>query len=1046
MRSIKQLIRGLSDSPVIKEDWDITPVTETITPDLVITQTHNCVNNSGQIVADVTGITDGQYLSAVKTNLTMQALENNKTIKFGFTANDIPTLSPCLIGIYLAPSSHTAVQVTNEVYGILFQGLPLANNRILHYSLFFGSTYQAPTKWRIPNTATPNGVTGNLVNSVAKADLATGSQSGMLLSRRNNNLYIGRFDNHSDGVQYDLNGREAIVNGPVIADTMTVFFVTLVADQGSGLENIAYTPSVTLVPTGYDTAGTSVSRLTPPNNVDWANFAAPARPSYSTTRQASLPSNVRIGQFYRVTIDPSYTGADPTPYGYPLKNNQTVLINSVTGNGAITAYVDNETLVTMVNDITQPMADQQVTMLQSISDIGALVAQTQSEVNVALLNTEELVVYVKVGNGLLGAGKEDLEFSSAVVFESFDAAYEYSITLPKFLKKRIVFDDRTASVTDIDSVAGKTYYLLENSITLSNYTKFTNLDIRPVTNYPSVNLTFNSTGIKVDKFKGTYLVEDTKIPCSISEATLPITFGTISSINVGDDCELTITDNTVDFSIAENIIKIGERSLLNVFLFSGILANNYQPFRFYRGKDSSVNLSQNSLYVKHPLFTNFVRINRPHDNSQDTIQLDEMDVRNEWTDIDPLTDNNNARIIRSLVDLGQRDGFGNFQLLTGKYLFAKSLDLRNSSLVIEYGQVVELEALPSVIISNTVDKPVLVNKGVCYDDAVTFKLNTYTLNIPIIQNTHRYYRNGGKLIGNKLFTTNRSIGGYYHEFVMTNVEHFADPSVGINNYFPEVGECDNFVFSNIKLNTVLGNIPVIQLNIAQLNIIQRYFISNVVARYNSIPSFGIVNITGSFTKTDGRITDAISIKNNSIYHDNSAGSNVLQLVTKDGLPYGVFDLAFDYDDKRMFLNITNGTGNAASNSSVTNAVAISSSFYTLIGGISNDIAAPGHYRIRSKKSTRNFIATLEADVYKTTATTGDAMVGVYTANLSTGQRGFESTYTFPLSAANVRKSIKITVNLGAIPFDRTVFVGGCLSNNNGNSLFFENVNFTIQEV
>ena len=41
-RNIKSLIVGLSDSPVIKEEWNITPVTTVTTPELAIVSSHNC--------------------------------------------------------------------------------------------------------------------------------------------------------------------------------------------------------------------------------------------------------------------------------------------------------------------------------------------------------------------------------------------------------------------------------------------------------------------------------------------------------------------------------------------------------------------------------------------------------------------------------------------------------------------------------------------------------------------------------------------------------------------------------------------------------------------------------------------------------------------------------------------------------------------------------------------------------------------------------------------------------------------------------------------
>lgn len=102
-RNIKNLIKGLSDSPIIKEIWDITPVTTVTTPDLTIVDTNGCTVTGGQVIADSTGVTDPQWVTAVKTNITMQGLETDKTIKFGFEATDVPTDAPvCFRYLYSA--------------------------------------------------------------------------------------------------------------------------------------------------------------------------------------------------------------------------------------------------------------------------------------------------------------------------------------------------------------------------------------------------------------------------------------------------------------------------------------------------------------------------------------------------------------------------------------------------------------------------------------------------------------------------------------------------------------------------------------------------------------------------------------------------------------------------------------------------------------------------------------------------------------------------------------------------------------------------------
>lgn len=1046
-RNIKSLIVGLSDSPVIKEEWNITPVTTTTTPDLAIVSSHNCNVVSGEVIADVTGVTDAHYISVIKTNITMQGLETNKTIKFGFEATDVSSLSTCIIGIYIAPGNMSASAVANEVNGIMFLGQPLGNNRIIHYSLLFNTTYHAPTRYRIPNAANPNGVAGNFSNLAAGlSDLAVGSKTSMLLSRRNNNLYIGRFDVKSDGSAYDLNGREAVVNGPVFDNTLTVFFFTLSADTGNGLQNIAYIPSVTLDSPAYDVTGTSASLTPPPNDVDWANFINPVRPSFSQINQATLPVDARVDQLYRVVIDPSYTGPDPAPYGYPLKNNQTILINNISGSGAITALVDNETLIELTNDILSPVVAQQATMLQSITDIGNLLQQTQDDVNVALLNAPEIIAYVKPENII--SPPSDFDFSTSVTFTTFHAAYGYLTSLPKFVKKRIVLDDRDGGNITGDNTT--VYQLMENNIVISTYTCFTGLftDIDSIIPSPQFGFYIDCTGLSVDSFVGLYGCLSVKIPGGYwASNELPSKNGLFHSrLVLGDNCYLAISDNGIDLSTLTNYIKIGQNSTLLVKIFANIVSTNVQSLIFNRGAGSRIVLNQATLLAPHPTLYPFVTVFKPRDNTVESIQIDQESVYYEYTEESPFQSELDGwprvKIVESIADIGTRDGLGNFYLLSSvKYLFVKSLYLGSGSLIIPAGTDVVLNSLPSVRLFNDGSKPVIANNGKCIDNIAILEQSGATLNIPILQNRGRYYRRGGRLVGNMLLSCSiDNISGEFCILHMSDFDHFPNPAYsGITT--PSLIEgCHDVKITNMSIKGLTPNIPIFNFNLNTLDQLYNYVIDGVNLMRTVVPTNGIINITNTYGKSHADLAEIITIGRVT----QKLGGLVKEgpLVTKDGLPYSHRqDPVFNFDGRRLGLLISNGTGNASGSGTNTSAVIISG---TIIEGcgFKRDTTYPELFKYLSRQSGKRFVAILRADVYRTAAS-GDAFISIKQTNAAfTSTSGDTSLYTLP--STNTRVPIELMVPLQP-EFGGFVSIEAGI-NGNTSVLYMEKIRLLIQEI
>ncbi|RTL03600.1 hypothetical protein EKK58_12665 [Candidatus Dependentiae bacterium] len=1032
-RNIKNLIKGLSDSPIIKEIWDITPVTTVTTPDLAIVETSGCTVTGGQVVTDSTGVTDPQWVTAVKTNITMQGLETDKTIKFGFEATDVPTDAPCILGIYIAPGNLSAAQVATEVKAVLFSGAPLPNNRIFHCALSFNTTYQAPTTFRIPNAATPNGVIGNFSNiAVGRSDLNVGSKSGMLLARRSNDLYIGRFDVKSDGSDYDLNGRRAIINGPVFPDTLTVYYITLSVDLGNGLQNIAYIPSVTVESPAYDVTGTSASLTPPPNNVDWINFDNPIRPSFSTATQAVLPSDVRIDQMYRTYINPAYTGPDPTPYGHPLKNNQTVLINGVSGLGAITALVDNQTLVELVDDITQPITDQQVTMLQTITDLGDLIADAQADVNKALLNAPEVVAYVKNLTGTLPNPLH--EFSTSVTFDSLHEAYIYLISLPVFIKKRIVLDDRLAPL--IEGEVGYLYNFIENNITISSYVCFTELFQNQTWVTSNVTVQLDCTSIRFDKFTGNYESKNNPIPSGNLDNN-PSTQAMPNRVHLMNNVKLFISDQHLDLS-GSNSIVMGQDCSLYLDIVN--TPYNYQPIYVHKGERSFITVN-NISFPATPIAKPFLFITTPVDNYLDTTGTLADSVYYTYLAGDPFRYDPSGQLIvvRDISQLGAPTAFGQYVLQDNRrYLFAKSLDLGTGGLLIPGGFSVTLHAVsPDIWLKVGQTGNVIENRGICNDNGVSLMSQALTGH-PAILNYGTYIREGGKIQANTLFNSiyDTSGGSSTHIFRMNNVDHY----MYSGNYRPSaVSQCRDFRLTNIRLHDAIEGFGYMNFNTPNVGAAESYLVDGISGEvYTTGGSRGVFEFT-PFTTVDASLSNVFTFKNICI---KNLSSNTLPLYSIGGNPLRLStNPLFNYEGKRY--GVTAVEPSASSRGTLSTATLSLVNAFPV--GFRRDVHA---FKLLDREAIalfRQFSVRIKGKIRKTTSAAGDGRIFAAVGKPN-GIGGYDVfNITVPLPSANTQVAFESRKIINLYNQDTIEFCGS-LSTSTTEFVYFTDLELDIAEI
>lgn len=73
---------------------------------------------------------------------------------------------------------------------------------------------------------------------------------------------------------------------------------------------------------------------------------------------------------------------------------------------------------------------------------------------------------------------------------------------------------------------------------------------------------------------------------------------------------------------------------------------------------------------------------------------------------------------------------------------------------------------------------------------------------------------------------------------------------------------NDFLIKDLRLSTPLINIPLVQLDVPNITVADKYAIDGVHGTYNTIgtPTYGILDIIGAFTKDNSSTTETITVK------------------------------------------------------------------------------------------------------------------------------------------------------------------------------------------
>lgn len=462
---------NLNKLPAMPRIWDITPIVNPpTTPDLEIIDTFQLnVGSQNALSIDPASpliTVDGQPIlkhGCAKTNINLAMLNDGDTWHVGLRS--IVTGGYTLSSVVFYDTSADAAEyAASQLDQFTNPGHAPSNRLVLSADRSAANLSIAGTMYN-PVTQSYHQIGGEFP---MKYDVDTNGSDNttalMLLHRDGNTLNVTIAAVDMTG-NYDINEVHSVGNDnfPFDFSSLTMFlYLGTVASPSMVYQSVA--PTITAGLPDYDVAFTRYETVYSGTQLAFdALFPVDAhRPSGVLVQQAVLPEGVRVGELLNVRVDLQYEGAPPMPYGRSLAHGKTYIVTANSSEGVglerIICSSEYDVLVQTVNG------------LSTGSTAGLLYG--------------EIVVYVN--NGL---DTVDM-FTGSRAFDTFEAAYEYLITLPPYLPKRMVIDDRPIGIGQpifVDGVAQKLYLIGQNNIKLSTYCAFSG---EPYPAYYSENTDF----------------------------------------------------------------------------------------------------------------------------------------------------------------------------------------------------------------------------------------------------------------------------------------------------------------------------------------------------------------------------------------------------------------------------------------------------------------------------------------------------------------------------------------------------------------------------
>lgn len=502
----------LGDILPLAKEWNITPIVSTETVNPSITESINCTvdNQTGLVTFDTTNapaFTGSQavfHTAVAKTNIDLASLTDGSATFLGL---ETPTINSnaaaSLIGYVVAKPGLTPTQVASSVNNI-FLG---ASNTVNYFDDFiialagrYATQSVSAVQISIRNDINNTQPTPTTLTQIPSASTLVGSgkRLSLLLNKETDSLAVGFAVSTADETSFDVADSLVIADNPTLGADSEVYVIMLGLNFGGGYPSLAVKPVTVTGKDSYNVAGTSYISEAGKTQQDWDTAFPHPFTSLTSTVYTDMvfPENIYPGVLLKTIVDAGYSSNYiPKPYGKEVTSNSLVIVtNTTTGAEDFIAFSNKESLIALQTAVTNN--SNEITQLSAAVSAAAKLA-----------DLSEIVMYVVADNATP-------VITASSVFNTFDEAYEYALTLPGFLKKRIILDDRFGQIYEgqVNTVTfiPKKYMLMTRNITLSTLSAYTDGNITD----NAIMFRAYCDGLRLIDFEG-YLqsfVADTNLP------------------------------------------------------------------------------------------------------------------------------------------------------------------------------------------------------------------------------------------------------------------------------------------------------------------------------------------------------------------------------------------------------------------------------------------------------------------------------------------------------------------------------------------------------
>ncbi len=463
----------LGDILPLAKEWNITPTITTDTADPSITESINCTvnNQTGLISFDTTNapaFTGPQavfHTAVAKTNIDLASLTDGSATFLGL---ETPTINSngavSFVGYVVAKPGLTPTQVASSVNNI-FLGASNTVNYFDDFIIALAGKYATHSISAVLisirndiNNTQPTPTTLTQIPSTSTL-VGSGKRLSLLLNKETDSLAVGFAVSTADETSFDVTDSLVIADNPTLGADSEVYVIMLGLNSGAGYPSLAVKPVTVTGKDSYNVAGTSYISEAGKTQQDWDTAFPHPFTSLTSTVYTDMvfPENIYPGVLLKTIVDAGYSSNYiPKPYGKEVTSNSLVIVtNTTSGAEDFIAFSNKESLTALQAAVTNN--SNEITQLSVAVSAAAKLA-----------DLSEIIIYVTGVYSIITASS---------VFNTFDEAYEHALTLPGFLKKRIILDDRFGQAYngEVNTVTfiPKKYMLMTYNITLSTLGAYT---------------------------------------------------------------------------------------------------------------------------------------------------------------------------------------------------------------------------------------------------------------------------------------------------------------------------------------------------------------------------------------------------------------------------------------------------------------------------------------------------------------------------------------------------------------------------------------------